>query len=143
MRDVRSQIPRDVEESGSRGSVQPRGIARELFFWGPVLAGLGFLLAGMLYTVNLVVDDVFISFRYAGNLVSGHGLVFNPGERVEGFSNPLWTLLLAALFPRGDAGARDPFSLLVTAKLAGAVFGLATFVLLAIVAGRRRRAPTW
>ena len=40
-------------------------------------------------------DDAFISFRYAQNLIEGHGLVFNPGEIVEGISNPLWTLLLA------------------------------------------------
>jgi len=40
-------------------------------------------------------DDDFICYRYAYNLVEGHGLVFNPGERVEGFSNPLWVLLLA------------------------------------------------
>ena len=40
-------------------------------------------------------DDCYISFRYARNLVEGHGLVYNPGERVEGFSNPLWVLLLA------------------------------------------------
>lgn len=41
------------------------------------------------------VDDAFISFRYAQNMAQGYGLVFNPGERVEGYSNPLWTLLLA------------------------------------------------
>jgi hypothetical protein len=41
-------------------------------------------------------DDCFISFRYARNLIEGHGLVFNPGERVEGYSNPLWTLWIAA-----------------------------------------------
>ncbi len=40
-------------------------------------------------------DDAFISFRYARNLSAGHGLVFNPGERVEGITNLLWTLLLA------------------------------------------------
>ncbi|MFQ5767325.1 MAG: glycosyltransferase family 39 protein [Acidobacteriota bacterium] len=41
-------------------------------------------------------DDAFISFRYARNLVSGHGLVFNPGETpVEGYTNFLWTLLMA------------------------------------------------
>ena len=40
-------------------------------------------------------DDAFISFRYAANLVAGHGLVWNPGERVEGYSNFLWTLLMA------------------------------------------------
>ena len=42
-----------------------------------------------------VCDDAFISFRYALNLVRGQGLVFNPGERVEGYSNPLWTILMA------------------------------------------------
>jgi hypothetical protein len=40
-------------------------------------------------------DDAYISFRYARNLVEGQGLVFNPGERVEGFTNLLWTLWCA------------------------------------------------
>lgn len=40
-------------------------------------------------------DDAFISFRYAQNLVEGKGLVYNAGERVEGYSNFLWTLLIA------------------------------------------------
>src|SRR5262249_43827913 len=44
----------------------------------------------------LLVDDAFISFRYALNLARGQGLVFNPGERVEGYTNFLWTVLLAA-----------------------------------------------
>ena len=43
-------------------------------------------------------DDAFISFRYALNLVEGHGLVFNAGERVEGYTNFLWVLELAALW---------------------------------------------
>ena len=41
------------------------------------------------------VDDAFISFRYAENLVEGHGLVFNPGERVEGYTNFLWVIISA------------------------------------------------
>ena len=45
-----------------------------------------------------LTDDAFISFRYARNLVEGHGLVFNRGERVEGYSNFLWVLELAALW---------------------------------------------
>ncbi|GIX44983.1 MAG: hypothetical protein KatS3mg130_1391 [Candidatus Sumerlaea sp.] len=41
-------------------------------------------------------DDAMISMRYARNLAHGHGLVWNPtGERVEGFTNPLWTLIMA------------------------------------------------
>ena len=45
-----------------------------------------------------LTDDAFISFRYARNLLDGHGLVFNPGEYVEGYSNFLWILELTALW---------------------------------------------
>jgi hypothetical protein len=48
-----------------------------------------------------VCDDSFISLRYAQNLIDGHGLVYNAGERVEGYSNLLWTLLLAVLLRLG------------------------------------------
>ncbi len=43
-----------------------------------------------------LIDDSYIFLRYARNIAEGHGAVFNVGERVEGFSSPLWTLLLAA-----------------------------------------------
>jgi len=39
-------------------------------------------------------DDAMISMRYAWNLTHGHGLVFNPGERVEGYSNLLLVLVM-------------------------------------------------
>jgi hypothetical protein len=41
-------------------------------------------------------DDAMISLRYAANLAQGQGLVWNPGERVEGFTNPLMVFLMAA-----------------------------------------------
>ena len=37
-------------------------------------------------------EDAFITFRYARNLASGQGLVYNPGEHVMGFTSPLWTV---------------------------------------------------
>lgn len=37
-------------------------------------------------------EDAYITYRYARNLANGFGLTFNPGERVMGFSSPLWTL---------------------------------------------------
>lgn len=43
-------------------------------------------------------DDAWISYRYAWNLAQGHGLVFNPGEPVEGYSNLLYVLAMAAVF---------------------------------------------
>ncbi len=41
-------------------------------------------------------DDSFISFRYAKHLAEGQGLTWNPGDRVEGYTNFLWVLLMAA-----------------------------------------------
>ncbi len=40
-------------------------------------------------------DDAMISMRYARHLAGGEGLVWNPGERVEGFTNPGWTFIMA------------------------------------------------
>ncbi|HRC84188.1 MAG TPA: hypothetical protein PK413_01110 [Thermoanaerobaculia bacterium] len=45
--------------------------------------------------LDLVMDDSFIYFRYARNLARGFGPVFNPGERVEGYTSFLWIALLA------------------------------------------------
>ena len=56
------------------------------------------LLGCLTYVTWFLTDDAFISFRYARNLLEGHGLVFNPGERVEGYSNFLWVLELAAIW---------------------------------------------
>lgn len=47
------------------------------------------------------VDDAFISARYAENLARHGELVFNLGERVEGFSNLGWTLAMAACIRLG------------------------------------------
>jgi len=42
-------------------------------------------------------DDAYITYRYAQNLIEGNGLVFNPGEKVEGYSNFLYVLAMAVL----------------------------------------------
>ncbi len=57
--------------------------------------------ANVLRYHGYLLDDAYISLRYARNLVDGHGLVFNPGERVEGYTNFLWVLLGAAWLKAG------------------------------------------
>ena len=59
-----------------------------------VMALLGFWHASSLRWLS---DDAFASFRYARNWARGLGLVFNAHERVEGITNPLWTLGLGVL----------------------------------------------
>ena len=44
-----------------------------------------------------VADDAFINFRVVKELRAGHGLVFNPGERIEAGTSVAWVLLLAAV----------------------------------------------
>ena len=44
-----------------------------------------------------IADDALISLRYSQRLLAGQGLTWNPGERVEGYSNLLWVLGCAAL----------------------------------------------
>lgn len=51
------------------------------------------------------VDDAYISYVYARNAILGHGLTFNPSERVEGFSNFLWTGMMIPVVGLGlDVG---------------------------------------
>lgn len=70
------------------------------------------------------VDDAFIVYRYARNLARGDGFVFNPGERVEGVTCFLWTLVLT---PFSAAGLPLPR----VAPVLTAIAGLACLVLVA------------
>ena len=104
----------------------PRGLAAAC-----VGAGLVTFAIGALDCLNFAVDDSFISLRYAENWAHGLGLVFNPGERVEGFSNLLWTLVLGALARSGLDQAHGPYTLLIAAKLLGAALACLALLVLA------------
>ena len=41
-------------------------------------------------------DDAMISMRYASNIAHGQGAVWNPGDAVEGYTNPLLVLLMSS-----------------------------------------------
>jgi arabinofuranosyltransferase len=51
------------------------------------------LLVG-LYFYNYIPDDTFITLRFARNVERGEGFAFNSGERIEGYSNFLWLIIL-------------------------------------------------
>lgn len=79
------------------------------------------------YTVPYLandVDDAYINYRYARSLARGEGYTFNPGERVEGFTSPLWVTLAAAPIL---LGADDPHR---SMQLLGIAFACALVVLL-------------
>jgi arabinofuranosyltransferase len=83
------------------------------------------MLAGHSWSLrSWTVDDAFITFRYSLNFSEGIGPVYNPGERVEGYSTFLWMLILAMSHTCGA-------DIVLTAKCLGFTFALACFVLLA------------
>jgi arabinofuranosyltransferase len=76
------------------------------------------LLTAFAWSQRFIQDDAFISFRYAHNFISGEGLVWNANERVEGYTNFLWTMLISG----GMISGIDPIT--------GAyLFGLTFFVI--------------
>lgn len=53
------------------------------------------------FHVRFYADDSFITLRYARNLADGNGPVWNPGERVEGYTSFAWMALLAGMYRVG------------------------------------------
>ncbi len=64
-------------------------------------------------------DDAYISFRYVRNFIEGRGLVYNPGEYVEGYTNFFWVLHLAGLWKLLGIGPEAAATLLSAAYTAG------------------------
>ncbi|HER43803.1 MAG TPA: hypothetical protein ENO08_05025, partial [Candidatus Eisenbacteria bacterium] len=80
-------------------------------------AAVAAVLAAGLWWFNYIPDDAYIGMRYARNVAEGEGLVFNPGERVEGYTNFLWIMILAAAAKAGVplVGGSRALSLLFSA----------------------------
>src|SRR5262249_49368094 len=74
----------------------PRRTVAALLWVSPSL-----LLLTMGWRRRWVSEDAFIDFRVIEHLVAGHGPVFNVGERVEAYTNPLWVALLALVHSSG------------------------------------------
>ena len=88
-----------------------------------LFVGLAWMISREVHFSGWVDDDAFISFRYARNWAQGNGLVFNPGERVEGYTNFLWTAFLTI------ASTLD-LDLPSTARVLGGAFSILTVLAL-------------
>src|SRR5207249_745853 len=84
------------ERTGRRAESAGRPIAIALAAYALLyIFRMSFLVDGVRYFT--LADDQMISMRYAENLAHGHGLVWNAGgPRVEGYTNFLWMLYMAA-----------------------------------------------
>ena len=72
---------------------------------GPDIRTYGYVILGILAVIlyyyskvfNFIQDDSFITYRYVKNFTEGNGLVFNIGEKVEGYTCFLWVILLSGV----------------------------------------------
>ncbi len=111
------------------------------YFPAAVLSiSVAILILSSLVFHQFLVDDVYISLRYARNLANGYGLVFSTdgSEPVEGYTNFLWVLMEAPLFKMGISDE----SIVNVIRIAGIVFGagvlLITYALMRILSFNKR-----
>jgi hypothetical protein len=90
-------------------------VAASLLFW-TASAGMTVVIDGVRY--HYLDDDQMISMRYARNLAEGHGPVWNDGERVEGYTNFGWMLVMAAVHAGGATDAASSLWVRVASWLA-------------------------
>lgn len=121
---------------------QVGGSSTLLALWVPriLLAGVVVACTAAL-TVQYVVlmrgyisDDAFISFRYATNLADGLGPVWGTGDRVEGYTNFGWVLLMAL-------SAKLGMDVVDTSRALGLIASAGTFALVPFLAAQLR--PAW
>lgn len=92
-------------------------------YFTAVVVLLLFVLLFYAWYNRFMEDDAFISFRYADNFLHGNGLVWNKGEYVEGYTNFLWTMLIAACMFLGWNPA-------VSSQILGMVFFIGSLLVL-------------
>lgn len=94
--------------------------------------------------MHLLFDDAMIAMRYAWRLAHGGGLTFNPGQRVEGFSSPLF--VVAVMTPAALLFGKSAAALAV--QWLGALFMLGAAaatarVAVALVSQDGEGSPAW
>ncbi len=109
------------------GAPLPRSVHLVLGLVLPVIV----MLANAGRVLSFTIDDAYISYRYARNFARGLGLVYNAGERIEGYTNFLWTVILAG----GIKIGLDPD---VTAKALGAASAVGALVMMYRLSDRLR-----
>jgi arabinofuranosyltransferase len=99
-------------------------------------------LAHAAYFRHYVNDDAYITFRYSRFLALGRGPYFNVGEHVEGYTNPLFVLLMVPIIAIGGEAAAS-----VGAKTIGVLCGglsiVAAFVLFVRLQGSAAKDEGW
>ncbi len=121
MQFLRSRLTRGRESVADRWLlISPIARGQLRFVLGFCVALFTFHYLWFTFAQPFYIEDSAISFAYSRNLVAGEGLVpFAGGERVEGYSNALWTFVIAGCYALG-------LNVWTASKLLGWAFGVVT-----------------
>ncbi|MEO8513598.1 MAG: hypothetical protein ABI543_08565 [Ignavibacteria bacterium] len=97
----------------------------------------GFIALGILAVIlyyyskmfDFIQDDSFITFRYVKNFTDGNGLVFNIGEKVEGYTCFLWVILLSGVKSLG-------FNFISASQVLGIISSMLTLLFTYFISSR-------
>ncbi len=119
--------------ASATGAADPPRTMDTLRRLAPVLLPGLLLLAAVTLLGAWLCDDAYITFRTVENLAEGRGARWNPLERVQSYTHPLWMLLLTAA--RAVSG-----EIYVTSLVLSLLLSWTAAALLALQAGPRRDA---
>jgi len=86
-----------------------------------LIASAAWLVFAAFSVWHFTFDDSYIGFRFAWNFARGIGIVYNAGQRVEGYTSFLWVVLLAG-------ASRVGLDVVFASKVLGVLFSLLTFL---------------
>ena len=109
---------------------QNKPVAADVKIYGFIGVGLLALIAYYYArTFNFIQDDSFITYRYVKNFTEGNGLVFNIGERVEGYTCFLWVILLSGVKSLG-------FNFISASQVLGIISSLLTILFTYLISSK-------
>lgn len=105
-------------------------MTKSKLFTAPVIAFALTALAALLfaYYTQHAWEDYYITYRSSKNLATGHGLVYNLGDRLHTFTSPLG-VLLPALASLLTANSSDPAALWIFRVMCATALGGAAMLL--------------
>ncbi len=128
------RLPRHLSELGAIRTPATPTLPWVLLLCIVVAATIAVIVQYRQFMDGYMTDDAFITFRYAENLANGLGPVWSEGERVEGYTNFGWVLLLGL---SGKFGA-DP---LFASRAFGLIASIGTLALIPLLAAQLQ--PMW
>ncbi len=103
----------DADETTASDAETSPGDVRAARGWTPgsvLLVGALFTLTAAVLVAAWVSDDALITLRTVDHFLHGRGLRFNPVERVQSFTHPLWLFVVAPFMAVTGEGLWAPIA---------------------------------